>query len=308
MYDPKKFFIVNMSPREQGGSHWVLVYGNIYFDSFGVPPPLTIAPYVNIFNETEYQDFNSSACGFYCLYVADNIYAGKTPEGDLLDSNLPNEDNEAVLRKYFDSQIGAGFFDRFKTRKAESKRLRKFLDGTGSQKVMKVEIARRPVQGAITKVADWISLGKFSKMKKKLGYDTIFHNYLLVTLADGKVYRVEKNHVVEAEPAAKDDFKFERSNVTLTKDTSLKEMIDTASKGDESFWKYRAAKENCQAFTRDVLERNGLKPDQPPEIQDAKQLVETIPLGDTIPNIVTDAAARLDTVIHGGSLNLGRWY
>ena len=70
-----KFYIVNLQDHDEGnGSHWVAFYYNypstsIYFDSYGFIAPRDvqkrITPY--IFNDKDIQDFNSSACGFYCI-------------------------------------------------------------------------------------------------------------------------------------------------------------------------------------------------------------------------------------------------
>ena len=70
-----KFYIVNMESSNVGnGSHWVVFYyikplTSIYFDSFGFVPPTQveniITPY--IFNDADVQDYNSSACGYFCI-------------------------------------------------------------------------------------------------------------------------------------------------------------------------------------------------------------------------------------------------
>jgi len=70
-----KFYIVNLQDHDEGGgTHWTAFYYNypstsIYFDSYGFIAPLDvqkrITPY--IFIDTEIQDFNSSACGWYFI-------------------------------------------------------------------------------------------------------------------------------------------------------------------------------------------------------------------------------------------------
>jgi len=70
-----KFYIVNLQDHDEGsGTHWTAFYYNypstsIYFDSYGFIAPRDvqkrITPY--IFNDKDIQDFNSSACGFYCI-------------------------------------------------------------------------------------------------------------------------------------------------------------------------------------------------------------------------------------------------
>lgn len=110
--DPKKFYIINLSARKDGGSHWVLLFQNLYFDSFGCPPPMVVAPFASVWNDTQYQDFHSSACGFYCIYVADNLLAGRMPTHGLIPDveETKTKSSEHVLRDYFDVQVGTGFF------------------------------------------------------------------------------------------------------------------------------------------------------------------------------------------------------
>jgi hypothetical protein len=70
-----KFYIVNLQDHDKGdGTHWTVFYYNqpltsIYFDSYGFIAPQDvqnkITPYV--FNDAEIQDFNSSACGYFCV-------------------------------------------------------------------------------------------------------------------------------------------------------------------------------------------------------------------------------------------------
>jgi hypothetical protein len=77
-----KFYIVNLQDHDEGnGSHWVSFYYNypstsIYFDSYGFIAPRDvqkrITPY--IFNDKDIQDFNSSACGFYCIAFITFLY------------------------------------------------------------------------------------------------------------------------------------------------------------------------------------------------------------------------------------------
>jgi len=77
-----KFYIVNLQDHDEGGgTHWTAFYHNypstsIYFDSYGFIAPLDvqkrITPY--IFNDGEIQDFNSSACGFYCIAFITFLY------------------------------------------------------------------------------------------------------------------------------------------------------------------------------------------------------------------------------------------
>ena len=70
-----KFYIVNMQDHDEGnGTHWVVFYYNnpltsIYFDSFGFVAPLQVENRIHpyIFNDADVQDYNSSACGYFCI-------------------------------------------------------------------------------------------------------------------------------------------------------------------------------------------------------------------------------------------------
>ena len=73
---------------------------------------MVVAPFASVWNDTQYQDFHSSACGFYCIYVADNLLAGRMPTHGLIPDveETPTKSSEHVLRDYFDTQVGSGFF------------------------------------------------------------------------------------------------------------------------------------------------------------------------------------------------------
>ena len=71
----KKFYIINLQNSDEGGgTHWTCFYFNkpltsIYFDAFGFLAPKEvqnrISPY--IFNDQDIQDYDSSACGYFCI-------------------------------------------------------------------------------------------------------------------------------------------------------------------------------------------------------------------------------------------------
>lgn len=171
-----------------------------------------------------------------------------------------------------------------------SSKLTKFLD-QNQNNITKLQVGRRPLMAPITRALDAISFGRFSKKVKELNYDKVYHNYMLITLDDGRIIKVEKNEIVSESNASASDLKGELYDVSLNgRRLTVKNLIDTASAGNEDdFYKYRAGTNNCQAFTRDVVVRNGLLPDQ--EVQDSQSLVNTLPAQGLIPNAITDAAA-----------------
>ena len=130
---------------------------------------------------------------------------------------------------------------------------------------------------------------------KELNYEDAYHQFLLVTLSDGKTYKLEKNEKVEHAPVTKSDYDGEVFEVPLKgKQLNLAQMVETAEEGNEEhFWKYRAGSDNCQRFTRDIVEKNGLLPEDEEgqkqfELQDAKKMTDTLP--PLVANAVTDVA------------------
>lgn len=185
-------------------------------------------------------------------------------------------------------------------------RLKKFMDENNDRKITSVQLGRKPIISPVRKALDALSFGGFSRKAKEMNYDDVYHNYLIVTLDDGRKIKLEKNHVVEYKNAKDSDFKSQIFDIPLNgKDLTLTEMIANASadKGSE-FWKYRGGSNNCQEFTRDMIVKNGLLPENPTSIdlQDSKSLLNTLPGGQLIPNMVTDTAAVGDRLLHGDGL------
>jgi hypothetical protein len=67
------FYIINLDTSKGKGSHWTSLYyhplQSYYFDSFGFVPPVEVEniifPYTH--NNKDIQDYNSDACGYYCI-------------------------------------------------------------------------------------------------------------------------------------------------------------------------------------------------------------------------------------------------
>lgn len=106
------FYIINLDDSNGNGTHWTALYfqGNplnsYYFDSFGFVPPLeverNIKPY--LYNDADIQDFNSEACGYYCLAFIKFLHDKNNIELAFrqflqLFSNKTTE-NDNILEKY----------------------------------------------------------------------------------------------------------------------------------------------------------------------------------------------------------------
>ncbi len=76
----EKIYIVNLNKSNEPGSHWVLVLKPYYFDSFGVSPPEEILLFMGkpiVSSTYRIQAINSIMCGYFCIYVAEELLKGK---------------------------------------------------------------------------------------------------------------------------------------------------------------------------------------------------------------------------------------
>jgi hypothetical protein len=112
----KGFWIINLQAKhefDQEGSHWVFLGVNgdcaYYFDSFGQPIPDDIHYLIRhkhvCQNHNIFQALNSDSCGYYSLYVANELFGyGRSFYSIIEDFNKHDArgENEQLLHKYFD--------------------------------------------------------------------------------------------------------------------------------------------------------------------------------------------------------------
>ena len=79
----KECGIVNFDKSSGSGTHWVAWYKNgktkIYFDSYGVQPPLEVMKYLGRpihYNTDQLQPAGEVFCGHLCLYVLKELSEG----------------------------------------------------------------------------------------------------------------------------------------------------------------------------------------------------------------------------------------
>ena len=85
-----KFYIVNLDNSTGPGTHWTLLFNCkpnecIYFDSYGMPPPESVVTAMlntrkktQTYNNVDLQELGTQTCGWWCIYVAEELLAGKS--------------------------------------------------------------------------------------------------------------------------------------------------------------------------------------------------------------------------------------
>jgi hypothetical protein len=172
----------------------------------------------------------------------------------------------------------------------------------GEQKINGISIFRAPVEGSslLVKVINGLS-------SKDIPYEKLFHLGLLISLG-GTTLRIEKNEVISIDDVYQLKPTTEKIVVPYNKQLSLNELLNNTVKniGKERMFKYSAFQFNCQCFSKDVLESNGLYNNDmnnfvyQPMSDVVKNMNKYVPI---VANVVTNTSAYINKLIGGNQLN-----
>jgi len=192
-------------------------------------------------------------------------------------------------------------------RKHASPSVRSWLEKNGEKEIYEIKICRKPIFSVIEKLANLLSNGKWEENKEKLSYDKMMHLFVLFRIEDGissKVFKIEKNHVVEIKPDRWDtDKDTEVMPFKVTTDMKMRLLLEEAEKrvGADKLWVYDARTQNCQYFIKWILEyRIGWNSNVEKFVmQDAGKVLEGLGLLGKVAKVVTDVAGVADVALNG---------
>ncbi|CAF2648356.1 unnamed protein product [Rotaria sp. Silwood2] len=206
-------------------------------------------------------------------------------------------------------------------------RVRNLLEKVGNELILKIQLGRTPVQDLPLKILNFLSDSKFTNKQLELGYDEIYHNYLLITIKNSHVpdtlqhilgnvtqnvtprtiLKLEKAQRIALKRPTIPDELIDVYDIPLTpnKPLTLNRLISTASNVDKNFYKYDASENNmCQTFVENIIDINGLTPNIVDQATlnalkpiDAKALISTLGSRSHIVKMATDLGARLDKLV-----------
>jgi len=139
----------------------------------------------------------------------------------------------------------------------------KTLNEFGNMPINALQIARTPLNNVLEGAINALSLGKFSELKNKYGFDKLYHLSLIATLSNNKII-IEKNEVITIEPLSQSSSikaNTEYFNVPLNNpNLNLNTLIDNTLKymGNSKFYDYDSFNNNCQSFIDSILKANNL--------------------------------------------------
>ena len=174
------------------------------------------------------------------------------------------------------------------------------LNKEGEQKIVKMEACRNPIKALWEKLLNVATFGGLKRAMAAKGYDSLFHLYLVVHLANGKIYSLEKNERVNII-----DGKKLKPNGTCSKpiivneSLTLNQLILRAEKRvGKNFYRYSMFEFNCQNWVNNILNGSGFNQLDDFVIQDVASLAPSIIK--TLTQGITDIAGVVDFFKRGG--------
>lgn len=224
-----------------------------------------------------------------------NGYKSKNIKNDTLIDLKNMIDNDV-------KQDGGGLLNTFvhKTLESRPKILNDLITLKGDVMISKIEVCRNPIKQIFEKLINIASMGMLNREMNSLGYDRLYHLYLVLYLNDGSIYSLEKNqrvNVINSKIPSLDN------GMCISIDYGKKNLRDFITSAEnrniDGFYRYSGFKDNCQKWIYDILNSNGISKFNEFVLQDVKQLVPGYLK--KISNFVTDIAGVGDYIYRGGT-------
>ena len=180
------------------------------------------------------------------------------------------------------------------------KNLTNVLTKDGNQTIVRLEVCRKPIHRFNMATLNMLSFGTIKRKMEQLGYDNLYHLYLIIHLSNGNIYRLEKNHRVVVTDLGSYQSKGDCLSLVYPENNkTLNDFIITAEERKISgFYRY-SFKDNCQKFLYDLLNSNGISVFNKFILQDTSDLAPSYIR--SFVKGVTGIAGLADYIYHGGS-------
>ena len=145
--------------------------------------------------------------------------------------------------------------------------VRKLLDEIKGNKIIKLVVIREPIKEAVNMLVNVITVNKVNEFKKDVGVDDLFHLYMIATLDNGKLIRIEKNAEIDIKEvnSIPNVNQLNMLNIVIPSNLSVNELLNNTRQkiGDRLFFDYDGIKNNCQDFLYNNLYMNGFEASNP---------------------------------------------
>ena len=186
--------------------------------------------------------------------------------------------------------------------------VRRLLEAYGNRPIVRMFVRRDPIQSALDTALNFISIGSWSSLKDKYGYDKFYHLQLevVVRVSDSDDtnarFVLQKNEVIDVSQAQPTTPKTEMVEVPMAEGHTMLSLLNNAKQiMGEKFYYYSAFHNNCQDFVSALLNGSGLlRPDLEGFIkQPIDQRVQSIPITDRIARGITDLGGVFNVGLEG---------
>jgi len=156
---------------------------------------------------------------------------------------------------------------------------RAFLEKFGDTVVHHIIVRRYPLPDAMQEMIETLTAGEWSKMKRKLPFNDVFHASLIV---NGKLL-LEKNEVLNFTSKVDHYPNTEGAHFQVPPGLTVREMLEKTEKlMGSKFFTYKPFGNNCQNFIDSIMEANGFYRYAPKDtkefiLQPVSTIIEAVP-------------------------------
>lgn len=286
-------------------------------------------------NRIKEQTDDSYNCGWHSArFIMDRFRGRPFRECTGFDDSMKSEQNIETFKqkfpkfKYVDSfarrQEGEGIIDSIKNFASEafrriknffaginemSPKLKRFMDSPdGTAPIQLIKISRAPIESAVRKIMDIISLGRIQENLHSMGYDDVYHLAISFKV-NGKWFTFDKRPRWEMSNGELDTkgidlTKLESINIPVNKTISISQLFMNAIQkvGQQRFFSYSGSSNNCQDGVIYLLSSSDLLH---PRIkdwikQDTAQLLKNTGVLQPVANFITGLKHRFDGLFGKG--------
>ena len=184
--------------------------------------------------------------------------------------------------------------------------IREIIKKYGNQEIQSMTISRNPIQTAIVKLLNVLSLGKVEQRMDDKDYDKLFHLRLIVKLKSGENIAIEKNESINIQTKPKKLPKAEFKEISnIPQGITLNNLLENAQKiMGNKYFNYSASENNCQDYIIGILSGSniGTQEDKDFVKQDIASLFKNLGYLKNLSNKVTDLGGRFNEVLYGAGM------
>ena len=190
-------------------------------------------------------------------------------------------------------------------------KVQQFIKANQNTPITSLQVGRTPIKQWINTALNIMSAGAWNTIKKQVGYDSLYHLYLIV---NGK-YVLEKNEVYNVKAYSPQSGE-EKIEIPIAEPITIGEMFSNVKNAEQFYSNYNAFGNNCQDATLYLLQQNNRSFDVTSQVkrfikQDLSSLLQNKQIQETgkVVKKVTNIGATINKLLQyvsGGKLSFAR--